>query len=423
MDVHVDAAAAMKGELRVPGDKSIAHRALILGALARGIQIVRGLPPSGDVASTALCLQALGCRIETRQSGAVEVAGVIRNPAGALHAGNSGTTARLLAGLVAGKGIDCIITGDASLSRRPMERIAEPLRFMGARIETAADGRLPLAIHGGRLDGIIYSPPVASAQVKSCVLIAGLHAAGETTVIEKAPTRDHTEIMLQTMGVPVVRKGLEITVPGGAVPEAVEIAIPGDISSAAFFMTAAAMIPGSEVRLHEVGVNPTRTGALDALRRMGADIVLENLSSRTGEPVADITVSASSLKGIDIGGAAVPTLIDELPLLAVAATRAEGTTTVRGAAEMRAKESDRISAIVTNLRLLGAPVEEFDDGFAVEGPCILKGCEVASFGDHRIAMAMAVAGLAARGRTTIRDAHAADVSFPGFFHDLASLIR
>jgi 3-phosphoshikimate 1-carboxyvinyltransferase len=374
------------------------------------------------VASTASCLRALGCIVEKGPDGRVRVSGRIVIPAVSLDAGNSGTTARLLSGLIAGRKLDCTIAGDASLSRRPMERIAEPLRLMGAEVGTAEGGCLPLRIRGGNLSGITYRPPVASAQVKSCVLIAGLQASGETTVIEKAPTRDHTEILLQAMGVPVARQGLEVSVSGGVVPESVEVSIPGDISSAAFFMAAAAVVPGSEVRLTGVGVNPTRTGALDALRRMGAHITIENACSRAGEPVADIVVRSSSLKGIDIGGTLIPALIDELPVLAVAATQAEGVTTIRDAAELRIKESDRIRGIVTNLRLLGAAVEEFEDGFSIEGPCPLNGRDVGSFGDHRIGMAMAVAGLVASGRTRIRDAEAVNISYPDFFSDLAGLI-
>jgi len=375
------------------------------------------------VASTAACLRALGCRVEKRPDGRVEVSGAIESPTIPLDAGNSGTTARLLAGLVAGRGLDCTIEGDASLSRRPMARIAEPLGLMGAEVATGANGCLPLSIRGKDLKGIIYRPPAASAQVKSCVLIAGLQASGRTTVVEKALTRDHTEILLQAMGVPVVRRGLEVSVPGGAALESIEVSIPGDVSSAAFFLAAAAIVSGSEVRLEGVGVNPTRTGALDALRRMGAHITLDNARSRAGEPVADIVVRSSGLKGIDIRGPLIPALIDELPVLAVAAALAEGTTTVRDAAELRAKESDRIRCIVANLRLLGVSVEEFEDGFAVQGPCTLKGCVVDSCGDHRIAMAMAVAGLAAAGRTKILGADAVDISYPGFFRDLAGLAR
>jgi 3-phosphoshikimate 1-carboxyvinyltransferase len=423
MDAIVDGAGAIEGRLQVPGDKSIAHRALILGALAMGTQTINGLPPSADVASTAACLRALGCTVDALPDGCVAVSGAIENPSAPLDAGNSGTTARLLAGLVAGRGLDCTIVGDASLSARPMKRIAEPLGLMGAAVQTAPGGGLPLVIRGRKLKGITFHPPAASAQVKSHVLIAGLHASGVTTVVEKAPTRDHTEILLEAMGVPVVRKGLEVSVPGGAVLESVNVSIPGDISSAAFFMAAAAAVPGSEVRLENVGVNPTRTGALDVLRRMGANITLENVRSSAGEPVADIVVRSDGLKGIDISGPVIPALIDELPVLAVVAALADGTTTVRDAAELRAKESDRIRGIVTNLALLGASIEEFEDGFAVKGPCRLRGCAVDSFGDHRIAMAMAVAGLAAAGRTKILGAESVDISYPGFFIDLAGLAR
>ena len=433
MDVTVSSVAAIRGSIRVPGDKSIAHRALILGAMAEGEQIVTGLPDSADVASTVACLRALGCTIEKQPDDSVRISGGLRisgedikaagSPAGeiALDAGNSGTTARLLAGTIAGLGLDCLIDGDVSLRSRPMARIAEPLGLMGAEIRTSVGGCLPMRIRGGGLKAVTFRLPVASAQVKSCVLLAGLNASDSTTVIEKTLTRDHTEILLQAMGVPVDRKTGAVTVPGGVRPRAITVNVPGDISSAAFFAAAAALLPGSEVRLAGTGVNPTRTGALEVMQRMGASITFENCATRSGEPVADIVVRSGSLCGVDIDGPMIPALIDELPLLAVLATQAEGAFTVSGAEELRHKESDRIAAIVSNLSRLGARIEEHSDGFTVHGPAPLQGTRVRSFGDHRIAMAMAVAGLVASDETIIDDAGAVAVSYPHFFQDMDAL--
>lgn len=434
MDITIDKCRRVRGTIDVPGDKSIAHRALILGAICRGVQSVGGVPSSQDVGSTISCLRTLGARIEKDRDGSLSVSQGEWSDGERIYAGNSGTTARLVSGLVAGKGLQCMIDGDGSLRTRPMERIAEPLRGMGSDVRTANGGCLPMRIAGGRLAGIEYRPPVASAQVKSAVLIAGLHAKGETTVIEEILTRDHTENLLSEMGVPVRRRTAAdgdsaprgaacVTVPGGAEPKGIRIDVPGDISSAAFFIAAAAAMPGSEVRLRRTGVNRTRTGALDAMRRMGADIALENEATRRGEAVADVVVRSSELRGIVVEGDAVTRLIDELPVLAVIATQAQGTTMVRGARELRHKESDRIHAIVSNLSLLGANVDELEDGFVVEGPCALQGGPVDAYGDHRIAMAMAVAGLLAEGSTRITGSSVVAVSYPGFFEDLRGLVE
>jgi len=438
MNTIVTKTEHLAGSLRVPGDKSIAHRALILGALARSEQIVEDLPASQDVVSTARCLRRLGVGITERSPGSLRIspgerfedkygAGGIgpshaRSAPIALDAGNSGTTTRLLAGLIAGARLDCIIDGDESLRRRPMSRIIEPLAKMGASLEAGPLGGLPLRVRGAPLSGITYSLPVASAQVKSAVLIAGLFAEGETTVIEPSPTRDHTEIMLATMGCNLQRDHLAVTVSGGRTQlEGVHLHVPGDLSSAAFFMAAAAMLPRSEVLLLETGVNSTRTGFVEALQAMGAEVTLEPRAAASGEPLADIRVRGGALKGIEVAGDLVVRLIDELPLLAVVATRAEGDTVIREASELRHKESDRISAIVNNLALLGADVDELDDGLVVHGPCVLTGAAVPSHGDHRIAMAMAVAGLTAAGRTQILQSEVAGVSYPGFFRDLQLL--
>ncbi len=423
MDITIEQVDRIQGTVRVPGDKSIAHRALILGALVKGVQVVEGLPASADVASTAACLRTLGCAVEETGPGRFTVTPGTWKDGQVLDAGNSGTTARLLCGLAAGLGLRCTIDGDASLRRRPMTRIADPLARMGVAIQTAHGGCLPLKLGGGPVEGIAYAPPVASAQVKTAVLIAGLLGSGKTTVIEKTPTRDHTENMLEAMGVPIEMEGRSITVPGGVQPKAIHVRVPGDISSAAFFMAAASILPGSEVRFPDLGINPTRTGFLDVLKRMGADITEESRSSFAGEPVAEVVVRSGTLHGTDIQGTEIPSLIDELPVLAVVAARAEGITTVRDASELRHKESDRIRCIVENLTRLGAAIEERDDGFIIEGPCTLKGAALSSHGDHRIAMAMAVAGLVAEGSTRIEGIEAIRISYPGFFIDLRDLIR
>jgi 3-phosphoshikimate 1-carboxyvinyltransferase len=422
MHTTVERTDRLRGALRMPGDKSVAHRALILGALARGMQTIEGLPASEDVASTASCLRSLGCRVDVDAGGRARISSRVRLNGEELFAGNSGTTARLIAGLVAGRDFVCTIDGDESLRRRPMGRIAEPLALMGADVETSPAGTLPMRIRGGGLTAIEYRPPVASAQVKSAVLIAGLRAEGDTAVVERVPTRDHTENLLAAMGAVVDRSPGRVQVSGGAELRAIHVRVPGDISSAAFFIAAAVLCPDSEVRIVGAGVNPTRTGILEALGAMGADVSLENVETSAGEPIADIVARSSALRGTDVAGPVIPRVIDELPLLAVVATQAEGTTTVRDAAELRHKESDRISAIVENLRLVGADIEELEDGFVVRGPTRLVGGRVSSLGDHRIAMAMAVAGLRAGGETTIDGSEAVGVSYPGFFRDLESLV-
>ncbi len=421
MNVTIQRADRLRGSVAMPGDKSIAHRALILGSLARGTQAITGLPASQDVASTAACLRSLGCAIEENGSGHVLVKPGAWQSGVRIDAGNSGTTARLLSGLIAGVGIDCTIDGDDSLRRRPMERVAAPLREMGASFETAPGGCLPMQIRGAPLQGITYRSPVASAQVKSAILIAGLNAQGRTTVVEKAPTRDHTENMLTAMSVPVEREGRSVSVAGTAELHAVHVTVPGDISSAAFFLAAASIVPGSEVVLRGTGVNATRCGVLDVLAGMGSAVSIDGEKMSAGERIADLIVRHATLHGTEIQGEIIPRLIDELPVLAVVASQAEGTTTVRGAAELRHKESDRIRTVVDNLSRMGADIEELEDGFVVRGPCSLRGATVSSYGDHRIAMAMTVAGLVADGETIVEDCGAVSVSYPEFFHDLKAL--
>jgi len=412
----------------VPGDKSIAHRALLLGAMAEGTTVVTGFPPSEDCLATLRCLQALGADIVfpgPACSEPLQIRGQgpsgLREPEDVLYAANSGTALRLLSGLVAGLGFYAVLSGDSSLRRRPMRRIIEPLTLMGATVLGRGGQFAPLAVQGAHLRGIDYTLPVASAQVKSAILLAGLLAEGETVVREPESTRDHTERMLLAMGARLTREPGLVRLCGGAPLRALHISVPGDISSAAFFLVAAIITRGSEVVIRGVGVNPTRSGVLDVLREMGADVWLENQREVAGEPVADIGARSSHLHGVRIGGSLIPRLIDELPILAVAATQAEGQTVVAGAAELRVKETDRITAIASELTHLGARVQEGQDGFVIEGPTALRGGRVRSYGDHRMAMSAAVAGLVASGEVTIEGEECVAVSYPGFFSDLRRL--
>ena len=421
--VTVTPRGSLGGTRTVPGDKSVSHRAALLGALSReGIEVDR-FAPGADCASTLACLEALGARVQ-RQGDRVRVARG-EGDLGAsevLDAGNSGTTARLLCGLLAGHpGTFSVIRGDESLSRRPMGRVVDPLRTLGARIDGREGGRLlPLSVRGTRLSGGVCTPPAASAQVKSALLLAGLSARGAVTVAEPLKTRDHTEILLEHLGVPLRREGTSVTVyPLEDLPGA-SWRIPGDFSSAAFWIVAAALLPEADLTLPEVGLNPTRTGLLSVLGRMGLDYRVENPRVSGGEPVGTLRVRSSSLEGTVVGPEEIPSLVDELPVLAVAAVRAKGITEIRGARELRHKECDRIAAMAVGLRALGAEVEEREDGWILRGPCDLRGAEVDSFGDHRIAMALGVAALTARAPVRIRGAACVGISYPGFFEALAS---
>lgn len=414
----------MEGVLKVPGDKSISHRALILGAAARGRQTIDGIADSADVRTTMEALRAMGCFVESMPDGRTLVLTRAITPEFEIDAGNSGTTARLLAGLAAARARRCHIDGDASLRKRPMARVAEPLARMGARVVLANGGTLPATIEGGALHGIRYEMTVPSAQVKSAVLIAGVFAEGETTVVDRVPTRDHTEIMLAAMGADIAREGNTVRVRGGVPLEGVHVTVPGDFSSAAYFLVATILIPGSRVHLPFTGVNPRRAGLLNVLERMGAAFSIDALHTGISEHAGDLATAHAPLHGVLVDEpAAIASIIDEIPVLAVAATQAEGRTEIRGAGELRHKESDRIDAIAHNLRALGASIETFDDGFAVEGPTRLRGAALSSFGDHRIAMSMAVAGLVADGHTEIDDASVVEISYPKFFADLRTLIR
>jgi 3-phosphoshikimate 1-carboxyvinyltransferase len=419
--------ATVKGVLRPPSDKSLTHRALMLAACADGPSEI-DLPLDGeDPRATAACLAALGCGWERSTPGVWRIVprGPWRSPGAPLDCGNSGTTMRLLSGLIAARPVTATLTGDESLSRRPMRRIAEPLRAMGAAVE---GDHAPLTIKGGGLRGIDYASPVASAQVKSCVLLAGLGAEGETRVTEPVLSRDHTERMLRALGVPVRTRlapdgaSPSVAVCGGARWGGFRYRVPGDLSSAAFWMVAAACLPEAEVTLAGVGVNPTRAGMLEVLRQTGASCHLSNEGEEMGEPVADITVrGGASLKPFTVAGPLVPRLIDEIPALAVLATRCDGVSVIRDAGELRVKESDRIAATAAALRAMGAAVETFDDGLAVMGPVRLRGAHIDAHGDHRAAMAFAVAGLLARGPTTIDGAQGIATSYPAFEADLWSL--
>ncbi len=414
----------MRGVVQLPADKSIAHRLALLAAIADGNSSIHNYPRSADPQSTLSCLRQLGVGMEAGADGSFTIHGRglrgLRCADAPLDCGNSGTTMRLLSGILAGQTFASTLTGDRSLRGRPMRRIAEPLRRMGARVDLR-EGRAPVRIRpSAGLNGMIYDLPVPSAQVKSCVLFAGLYARGTTTVVETARSRDHTE---RLMGLAVKEESgcRLISVTEGHELPAFEAAIPGDFSAAAFFLVAGSIVPDGAIRLPGVGLNPTRNAFLGVLRDMGADIETSNLHTAGAEPAGDLVVRPSRLRGITIGGAIISNLIDEIPVLAVAALCAEGRTVVRGAAELRVKECDRIAATVTNLRALGADVEEFPDGFAVIGGKPLMGTALQSFDDHRIAMAMGVAALVSSGTTTVHGAQAAGVSFPRFWQALQEL--
>jgi 3-phosphoshikimate 1-carboxyvinyltransferase len=418
-------ARRVRGRLRVPGDKSIAHRYALIAALADGTSHLTNYAPGADCHSTLGCLAALGVEIrENAADGSVTVLGrgfeSWRSPRGPLDAGNSGTTMRMMAGLLAACPFTVTMIGDASLSRRPMRRVMEPLASMGARIE-AADGHAPLTIHGGPLHGIAFRPDVPSAQVKSAVLLAGLQAEGTTSVTEPARTRDHTERALRTFGYDLAVDGLTTTLTGGQRARGRALSIPGDFSSAAFWLVAAAALPGSRVEIIDVGVNPTRTGLLEVLRRFGARVTVTETATEAGEPRGTIVVEADRHGRVDIGAAEVPGLIDELPAVAALAAHT-GEVVVRGAAELRVKESDRIAALVAGFRALGIDADEYADGFAVRGTGTPAGGVARAEGDHRMAMAFAIAGLAARGPSRVEGAEAVAISYPGFFDTLQQLV-
>lgn len=426
MRFRVRPVRALRGEAEVPGDKSVSHRAALLGALADGVSEVQGFLEAEDCLRTLTAVQALGAEVTRKSPGHYRIAGGglrgLSEPADVVDCGNSGTTARLLSGVLAGQPFWTLMTGDASLRRRPMGRIAEPLRRMGATLVGRADGtRLPLAVRGSATPKAIeYATPVASAQIKSAVLLAGLGADGPVTVVEPAPSRDHSERMLRRFGARVATAERRVTLTPGPL-RATSVVVPGDISSAAFLLVAGAIVGEGAVTLHRVGVNPTRTGVLDVLQAMGACVATSQAADE-GEPTASLTVTAGALHATDIGGVALlPRLIDEVPILAVAACVAAGVTVVRDAAELRVKESDRIAALARELARMGARVAERPDGMAITGGQRLHGAEVSSGGDHRMAMALTVAALVAQGESVIDDVACVKTSFPQFTNTINDL--
>jgi 3-phosphoshikimate 1-carboxyvinyltransferase len=414
---------ALRGRIRVPGDKSISHRAILHNAIAQGTARIENLGPGDDIRSSISCMQALGVAIEEAGPNACIVHGVgqsgLCEPGDVIDAGNSGTTTRLITGILAGQPFLTILTGDDSLRSRPMDRVIDPLRAMGATaVARKNDDYLPMAIRGGALHGIDYPLPVASAQVKSCLLLAGSYAEGTTHLREPAASRDHTERLLAAQGADISVDGLDIVIRGGRPLHTVDIQVPGDTSAAAFWVVAACIHPDAELTIVEVGISEGRTGFLDVLDSMGADVTVENRRTVGGEEVADITARSSSLRGVSFGGDLIPRLIDEAPILAVAAAYAEGDTVITGAEELRYKESDRIAVVAAELGRLGAQIEERPDGMLIHGGESLRGGEGDSHRDHRMAMALAVAGLMSDQPVTVLQAGSVTISYPSFWQDL-----
>lgn len=426
MSVKLNNKKSIRATLSVPGDKSISHRAVMFGALAEGTTEIDHFLLGEDCLSTIDCFKKLGVSIElNKEEAKVTVHGKglhgLEAPKEILDTGNSGTTFRLMSGILAGQAFESTLTGDASIQKRPMKRVIAPLTEMGAKITAKENNYAPVTITGTNIKGINYELPVASAQVKSCVLLAGLYAEGETKVVEPVPTRDHTERMLKYLGAEIQRDGDVISITPNQQLKAKPITVPGDISSAAFMLTAALITPDSEITITNVGINPTRVGIVEALKEMGADIEVKNLRESCGEPVADLTAKTSALKGITIGGDIIPKLIDEIPVLAVAACFAEGTTIIKDAEELKVKESNRIAAMVTELSKMGANIRETEDGMIIEGGFPLHGAEVVSYHDHRIAMSLAIASLNAQGETSIENPDCVSISFPNFYELLNNL--
>ncbi|GEB32736.1 MULTISPECIES: 3-phosphoshikimate 1-carboxyvinyltransferase [Brevibacillus] len=416
--LRVRPAKKIAGTVRVPGDKSISHRAVMFGALAEGVTTIEGFLPGADCLSTISCFRRMGIEIE-QQGDKVTVQGKgwygLQEPMQHLDVGNSGTTIRLMSGILATQPFHTVMEGDESIAKRPMRRVIGPLRQMGAKIDGRKDGEFtPLSIRGGKLQSMAYQSPVASAQVKSAILLAGLQAEGVTSVTEPHLSRDHTERMMQAFGVSVVRDGLTVSVEGGQKLTGRAISVPGDISSAAFLIAAVMVVPGSSLLIENVGINPSRTGIIDVVKAMGGSLELQNERIVNEEPVADLLVTHSQLHGIEISGDIIPRLIDEIPVIAVMATQAIGQTVIRDAEELKVKETDRIATVVSQLSKFGGRVTPTDDGMIIEGQTALTGAVIDSMGDHRIGMAMAIAGLAATGETGIENEEAINVSFPGF---------
>ncbi|MEC2070830.1 3-phosphoshikimate 1-carboxyvinyltransferase [Alkalihalophilus marmarensis] len=417
----------LNGTIRVPGDKSISHRAVMFGAVADGVTTVEGFLNGEDCLSTIACFKKLGVNI-TQDEERVKIEGNgwdgLVEPSNILDVGNSGTTTRLMLGILATRPFHSVMIGDDSIAKRPMSRVVDPLREMGAHIDGRANGNFtPLSVRGGSTKGIDFTSKVASAQVKSAILLAGLQSEGTTSVTEPALSRDHTERMLEAYGVKVKREGLKVSVKGGQSLKASHIVVPGDISSAAFFLVAGAIVPNSQITLTGVGVNPTRSGIIDVLQKMGASLTVSNEKVVSGEPIADLTIETSSLKGIEIGGDLIPRLIDEIPVIAVLASQAQGKTVIKDAEELKVKETNRIDTVVSELKKLGASIEATEDGMIIEGSRSLKGATVNSYGDHRIGMAMAIAGLITEGQVDIERSEAIAVSYPSFFEHIDRLTK
>lgn len=418
---------SLNGEVTVPGDKSISHRSVMLGALADGTTKVRGFLQGADCLSSIACFEKMGIQIENdREHDIVKIHGKglygLSAPKDVLDTGNSGTTTRLISGILAAQNFESVLNGDASIQKRPMKRIIDPLTLMGAQIESIkGNGCAPLRITGAPLSGIHYMSPVASAQVKSAILFAGLYAEGATAVTEPALSRNHSELMLKGFGASVISQDCTVTIlPAGSLI-AQEIDVPGDISSAAYFIAAGLITPNSDIRIRNVGVNPTRDGILKVCQEMGGKIAVENYHKTAGEPVADLIVRSSELHGTTVGGSLIPTLIDELPMIAVMACFAEGTTIIKDAQELKVKESNRIDTVVENLRLMGADIEATDDGMIIHGGKPLHGAVIDSHLDHRIAMSFAIAGGIAEGETEILGAECVNISYPNFYETLTQL--
>ena len=428
MEIIIEGIKKIEGQISVPGDKSISHRAIILGAIAQGETRVYHFLHGQDCLNTLECMSALGVKIEKINHSMLKIKGVglrgLKKPVHILDAGNSGTTIRLLTGLLSGQYFNTVITGDNSLKKRPMKRVTQPLSLMGAKIRGENNNRFaPLSIKGSKLNSIKYTLPVASAQVKSALLIAGLFTGGETVITEPQISRDHTERMLTFMKADIQVVSPKIKITGKKVLQGAEIFIPGDISSAAYFFAAASARKGSKVIVKGVGINPTRTGIIEILKKMGAVIEISNVQMKSNEPRADIEIEGAELTGIEINKEIIGKLIDELPLIAVLATQAHGKTVVSDAKELRVKETDRITAIVTELKKMGASIIEKEDGFEINGSTRLKSAVCKSYNDHRMAMSLAVAGLYADGKTVIKDAECIDISYPEFFNTLKELIQ
>jgi 3-phosphoshikimate 1-carboxyvinyltransferase len=417
----VSPGSALSGHTTVPGDKSISHRAVMFGALAQGVTQVRGWLAAGDTEASLASIQALGIQVDRHSKNELTIhGGKLQPPQGTLNLVNAGTGIRLLAGIMCGQPFESVLDGTEQLRRRPMKRILTPLQMMGANI-TAVDNRAPLTIKPSKMHGIKYEMPVASAQVKSAILLAGLFAGGATAVVQPGPARDHTERMLRAMGVDIVSEGNTIVLTPNGSLRPMDLTVPGDISSAAFLIVAALLVPDSDITLTGINLNPTRTGLLDVLLAMGADITVTETGLEAGEPVGEIRVRHSVLKGTQVGGEVVVEMIDEFPILMVAALAAEGETIVRDAQELRVKETDRISVMATELSKIGAQITETPDGFIIRGPQKLKAATIEGHDDHRVSMSLSVAGLVADGETTVLDASCASDSFPGFAETLSAL--